>query len=143
MLASRALLNLRRLPQIARACSDAQSGGGSSTGSDSLASFLNVVQSTQKQLEERRLREEEETAAAQLDEADREKPRFTKLLRNSQLIKLGYIKNGFVTKGVVTNVVNDTIFVDFGGKFPFITKKPSKDSEFYVRGAEVGERLKF
>lgn len=133
MLASRALLSLRRLPTIARACSNAQSGG-SSTENDGLASFLNIVQSTQKQLEESRLREEE---AAQLTDANQEKPRFTKLLRNSHLVRLGYIKNGFVTKGVIKNVVDDTIFIDFGGKFPMITKKPEAHNEFYVRGAEV------
>ena len=153
MLTSRALLSIRRFPAIVRACSDArgsnsaQDGNGAQDGShnakqsassdqDGLASFLNVVQSTQAELEAKRLRELE-SENVRLDAERGEKPKFTTLLRNSELIRLGYIKNGFITKGVVTSVVNDTIFVDFGGKFPFVTQRPTKNAEFYVRGAEV------
>lgn len=139
MLTSRGLLSIRRLPAIVRACSDAKDGRntpGASSDQDGLASFLNVVQSTQAELEAKRL-QALETGNAQLEAESVEKPKFTTLLRNSQLTQLGYIKNGFVTKGVITNVVNDTIFVDFGGKFPFVTQRPAKNGEFYVRGAEV------
>lgn len=135
MLASRALRNFRRFSAGARACSDAK---GDSSDRDGLASFLNVVQSTQKELiakQQAELGEED----AQLIGDGAEKPRFTKLLRNSELVRLGYIKKGFVTKGVVTNVVNQTIFVDYGGKFSLVTQKPSTNAEFYVRGAEVGD----
>lgn len=138
MLTSRGLLGLRRLPAIVRACSDSQgSSAGSPSDPDSLASFLNVVQSTQQELKEKRLAELQEKQASQLSAEESEQPKFTKLLRNSELTRYGYIKKGFVTKGIVTNVVNETIFVDFGGKFPFITQRPTENAEFYVRGAEV------
>ena len=66
-----------------------------------------------------------------------EKPKFTKLLRNSDLVRKGFIKSGFVTSGVITNVMNATVFIDYGGKFQLITQKPKLNEKFYVRGAEV------
>lgn len=65
------------------------------------------------------------------------KPKFTKLFRNSDLVKKGYIKNGFITTGTITNLIDDTIFIDYGGKFPFITQRPRQDAQYYVRGAQV------
>ena len=130
---TKVLARLNKLNAIFRAYSSKSSTTGSSEGG--LSSFLNVVQSTEKELKEKL------TIKDDLEEKnlikDRPTTKFTTLLRYSELIKLGYIKKGFVTKGLITKMIDNTVFIDYGGKFMLISQKPEAENEFYVRGAEV------
>lgn len=104
------------------------------TENDGLSSFMNIVKSTEKELKEQI---EKKDNIEDFQNKETSPAKFSTLFRNSDLVKLGYLKNGFMTKGIITNVMRDTVFIDYGGKFQLITQKPEKNREFYVRGAEV------
>ena len=44
--------------------------------------------------------------------------------------------------GQIYHTANDDLYIDFGGKFPAICKRPQHQSQAYVRGAEVRVMLK-
>lgn len=52
---------------------------------------------------------------------------FRELLEASPLMKMGR-PNGKAVVGIVTNICNDDLYVDFGAKFEAVVKKSSKDS---------------
>jgi len=65
---------------------------------------------------------------------------FHTLLRNSKLMQLGDPKDKMVV-GRVFHVVENNLFVDFGGKFYAVVDKPRIDKHMYVRGSLVSLRL--
>lgn len=68
-----------------------------------------------------------------------EKDFFT-LLRHSQFINLGD-PNGKIVSGKIFHVVNDDLYIDFGGKFHAVCRRPQQNSLKYVKGANVRIRL--
>ncbi|XP_037578656.1 28S ribosomal protein S28, mitochondrial [Dermacentor silvarum] len=66
--------------------------------------------------------------------------RFSTLLRNSKWIDLGD-PEGRIVIGKIFHIVEDDLYIDFGGKFHCVCKKPVKNSGDYVRGAKVRLRL--
>ncbi len=67
-------------------------------------------------------------------------PSFASLLRQDPMMALGDVQ-GRLVEGVVLEVVDSHLYVDFGGKFLCVVPRPTKMPELYVRGTAVVLRL--
>ena len=66
---------------------------------------------------------------------------FAKMLRHSKFVQLGGLK-GRLLSGRIVDVVDDDLYVDYGGKFHAIVQRPqNKQRDQYVVGTVVSLRL--
>lgn len=65
---------------------------------------------------------------------------FATLLRRSKLVAIGKPK-GRIVIGTIIETLNDDLYIDFGGKFHCVCKKPRTSAEKYRRGVKVRIRL--
>jgi small subunit ribosomal protein S28 len=66
---------------------------------------------------------------------------FAKMLRQSKFVQLGGLK-GRLLSGRIVDVVDDDLYVDFGGKFNAVVQRPqTKQRDQYTIGAVVSIRL--
>ncbi|KRY46765.1 28S ribosomal protein S28, mitochondrial [Trichinella britovi] len=65
---------------------------------------------------------------------------FPTIFRQSKFVSLGQAEDKLVV-GRITQVVNDDLYIDFGGKFECVCKAPKQDSKNYRTGTEVLIRL--
>ena len=66
---------------------------------------------------------------------------FAKMFRQSKFVQLGGLK-GRLLSGRIVDVVDDDLYVDFGGKFHAVVQRPqNKQRDQYTIGAVVSIRL--
>ncbi|XP_071942152.1 small ribosomal subunit protein bS1m-like [Antedon mediterranea] len=87
-----------------------------------------------------RLEEQYKAAALARDEPTKHQS-FATLFRNSAFVNLGNIK-GQIVIGKIFHIVEDDLYIDFGGKLHCVCERPSENASKYVRGARVRLLLK-
>ncbi|CAF0818691.1 unnamed protein product [Rotaria sordida] len=66
---------------------------------------------------------------------------FAKMFRQSKFVQLGSLK-GRLLSGRIVDVIDDDLYVDFGGKFNAVVQRPqNKQRDQYTIGAVVSIRL--
>jgi len=107
---------------------------------DAFSKFALLVDKVEKLNEEKMKREAIERDWKTLEIEKAEVPQvqqsFASMLRNSKLVSLGEYE-GRLLRGNIIEVMDDDLYIDFGGKFHCCCPRPKKNGEKYKRGVDV------
>ncbi|KAL3889016.1 hypothetical protein ACJMK2_001451 [Sinanodonta woodiana] len=81
-----------------------------------------------------KIKADQETTTAAPTQPENES--FATMLRKSKLMQIGKPEGSVIT-GDVIDVVGDDLYIDFGGKFHCVCRRPEYKAEKYKRGARV------
>jgi len=101
------------------------SGGSGQSGSGGLGKALEMFDRVDKS---ELTPKSTEQSFAPSDERNRKSVSFATLLRKSKLVEIGN-PEGRIVVGTIFDVVDDDLYIDFGGKFHCVCKKPQARAE--------------
>ncbi|CAF0769926.1 unnamed protein product [Brachionus calyciflorus] len=65
---------------------------------------------------------------------------FAQMFKESKFVALGDLENKYLI-GRIVDVIGDDVYVDYGGKFNCVVKRPEKGANYYVRNRNVKIKL--
>jgi len=147
---SRQLTCLNNLFHFSTGKLDSSINAPINSGEEAISKFAELVEKVSKQTSTNNEYEEGQVAKTRAEdktsretEQVKDEQSFATLFRNSKLVSLGEYQGRFI-EGTIIEVMDDDMYIDFGGKFHCVCQRPqwAKNKSMMVRGKKVSLELK-